>query len=179
MITISQTKVNSNLIIPNLRDSKFLEQTSGVMQYQVILLDTSTKGLHIFNSINTSASPLYYKLQADLSELPTGEYTYMVVSYDAWKVSDIDVNDIAASTRRINLESYKIGGLRLKYGNKILFTGKDVDTSFTSEDLDEPPSVVCLDVLATGILKITACEEQAVDYKLKPAATCELQPIYK
>jgi hypothetical protein len=115
--------------------------------------------------------------------LAEGEYTYYLVSYDAWRRHYIDRNCVPLSTRKLKVNAIGAGDLLLKVGNSLIVTGRIHESAIviggvalatdagvlvaddpgykepagTSEDRFETGMCVEMCLLNTGILKITGC----------------------
>jgi len=165
---------SEHIIIPRIRKGRF-EDGELTPQYQVILQHSSTKDVTLYTCENLSRSPLYYKFNLDFSGVNSGEHRYYVASYDGWELDDINVNNPLASTRRIMLDQYTFAGLTLRSNGKIILTGHDGTQQHTSEDMDNPPTLVSLVLLATGILKITECAPYTVTHT-DSMTHCEYEP---
>lgn len=128
---------------------------------QLILQHRFTKKIYLYTVIDQS--PLDRRMfRFDLTaEIINGEYTYYLVSYDAWKLNYIDRNYVPKSTRKLNAIALASNDVLMKVGNKLIVTGIiDDDPNLTSEDCFRSNMIVEMYILDTGILKMISCGGQ-------------------
>jgi hypothetical protein len=151
--------------------------------YQLILQNRYNKHVRVYTVTDTAkGSRNRYQFEVLLG-MVEGEYTYYLVSYDAWREQYINRNYVPLSTRKLKVNAIAAGDVLLKIGSSLIVTRRIHESSIasgnvaiatnagalvvnnpgyrepaeTSEDKFEAGMCVEMHLLNTGILKVEGC----------------------